>query len=135
MHAKSVIFLDSPFRFDMTRNLRFETLRELCLIDLDIDIAAFVNILGLLKSLDMLHVNNKHRFGNSCCFWYKKNKRRFNCFKVFQEFVQSKLELVGLSWSISFNPQKDLSFGNAPKIERLVLTDTVILHDDYVAQV
>ena len=42
---------------------------------------------------------------------------------------------MGLSWSISFNPQKDLSFGNAPKLERLDLTDTVILHDDYVAQV
>ena len=125
----------------MTGNLSFETLStQIGLIDPDIDIATLMDIIGRLKSLKILYINCKQRYGKTCRLWQKQEKGRFNCFKVIKDIIRNKQilisdELVGLNWSISYNRQTVLSLGNSPQLERLVLTDMMPLHDDYMAQV
>ena len=124
----------------MSSDINFVTLKHLGLIDCDIDLELLIDTLHLMGNLVQLYINNKNRYAESERLWQKKDKRRFNGFNAFQDIIRCQpnllsLELASINWSISFNPRSDLSFGQASKVERLVLNDTLCLDGIHLAQV
>ena len=96
MHAKSIILLDSPLRFNMTSDINFATLKHLGLIDCDIDLELLIETLHLMGNLVQLYINNKNQYAESKHLWRKKDKRRFNTFNAFQDIIRSQQNLLSL---------------------------------------